>query len=500
MSISVREQESSTCSAGKSSRGRRRWDWPVLVMCAVSALVVGLLSPANTSQHAWGLIAAVGYACAAVVAARSSTPWARTPAVISVIGAAAMPLLYLTVIGRAQMEVGVVERAADLVLSSGTPYNTPHAVRDFNPYLPGMALFGIPHMMFGDTPFTSARLWLLAGFLAAVAGAVRILTRGRDIGTGPDGTAHDITGRTGALWLIACPVVALPLTIGGVDPPVIGLICLALAFTHRGHAGRAGLAVGAAAALKWTAWPAIPVIVAVLVVCGGKRAAFKCAAAAMGIAVLAVLPMALVDSSAFYQNVVLYPLGLGPTASSAQSPLLGHLIVSLVPNGKAVTVALIALGALSVGVSLLLRPPRSTVAAADRLALGLILAIVLSPATRVGYAIYPIVLLAWPRFAASLSTDGPATHHHMTEPADNQRTLESRLCPGAAAGRPPLQRRTGRRAVGGQRHGHQPRNDLPAAVPAAPRRARCHSCASPASAAATGAACAPTRTSPPKQP
>ncbi|WP_406003340.1 hypothetical protein [Streptomyces sp. NBC_00829] len=203
MSISVREQESSTCSAGKSSRGRRRWDWPVLVMCAVSALVVGLLSPANTSQHAWGLIAAVGYACAAVVAARSCTPWARTPAVISVIGAAAMPLVYLTVIGRAQMEVGVVERAADLLLSSGTPYNTPHAVRDFNPYLPGMALFGIPHMMFGDTPFTSARLWLLAGFLAAVAGAVRILTRGRDIGTGPDGTAHDIIGRTGALWLIA---------------------------------------------------------------------------------------------------------------------------------------------------------------------------------------------------------------------------------------------------------------------------------------------------------
>ncbi|MBP2055116.1 hypothetical protein J2Z21_008129 [Streptomyces griseochromogenes] len=418
----------------------------------MSALVVGLLSSAGTSQHAWGLFAAAGYACAALVAARSSTPWARTPAVIAVIGAAALPLLYLTVIGRAQMEVGVVERAAGLLFSSGSPYNpTPHAVRDFNPYLPGMALFGIPHMVFGDTPFTSARLWFLVGFLAAVAGAVRVLTRGLDIGTGPDGTAHGATGRTGALWLIACPVVALPLTIGGVDPPVIGLICLALAFTHRGHAGRAGLAVGAAAALKWTAWPAIPVIVAVLVVCGGRRAAVKCAAASMGAALLTILPVALVDTGAFYRNVVLYPLGLGPTASSAQSPLLGHLIVSLVPDGKAVTLALIALSALGVAVSLLVRPPHSTIAAADRLALGLTLAIALSPATRVGYAIYPIVLLAWPRFTAGLSTDHPAPHHHASEPAHQQRTLECRLCPATATGAPRPRHRT----LAG-RHVHRP--------------------------------------------
>ncbi|MFE0513945.1 glycosyltransferase family 87 protein [Streptomyces sp. NPDC058964] len=437
MSQAVREREPETRSAGKSSRGRRRWDRPVLVVCAVSALVVGLLSPAHTTQQAWGLIAAVGYACAALVAARSSTPWARTPAVVAGIGAAALPLLYLTVIGKAQMEVGVVERAAGLLFSSGTPYHTaPHAVRDFNPYLPGMALFGIPHVVFGDTPFTSARLWFLAGFLAAVAGAVRVLTGGRDTGTGPGGTVHGITGRTGVLWLIACPVVALPLTIGGVDPPVIGLICLALAFTHRGHAGRAGLAVGAAAALKWTAWPAIPVMVAVLVVRGGKRAAFKCGAAATGVAVLTILPVALVGSGAFYQNVVLYPLGLGPTASSAQSPLLGHLIVSLLPHGKAVTVALIALSAAGVGVSLLVRPPHNVIAAADRLALGLTLAIALSPATRIGYAIYPVVLFAWPRFTTGLSTDHPATHQLTSEPAHQRPTLESRPCPATSMGEP----------------------------------------------------------------
>ncbi|MFF2812018.1 glycosyltransferase 87 family protein [Streptomyces sp. NPDC058000] len=422
MLLDVRARKSGTTAAGRSPRAGRRWDWPLLVVCAVSALVVGLLSPADTSQEAWGLAAALGYGCAALIAAKTSTPWAPTPAVVAVVGAAVVPLVYLTVISKAQMEVGVVERAADLLFASGTPYHpTPQVVRDFNPYLPGMALFGIPHMLFGDAPFTSARLWFLIGFLAAVAGAVRVLTRGRNLSIGQATTSRGTSGRTGVLWLIACPVVALPLTIGGVDPPVIGLICLALAFTQRGAAGRAGLALGLAAALKWTAWPAIPVLVAVLAVSKGKRAAAKCAAGALGIAVCAVLPAALVDSGAFYQNVVLYPLGLGPTASSAQSPLLGHLISTLVPHGETVTVALIGLSALGVGASLLFRPPRSAVAGADRLALGLILAIVLSPATRIGYAIYPIVLLTWPRFAAGLSTDRPDDHRQLPAPTADRR-------------------------------------------------------------------------------
>ncbi|MFG2341839.1 glycosyltransferase 87 family protein [Streptomyces yangpuensis] len=406
----------------------------------MSALVVGLASPDHTSQKVWGLVGAAGYACAALVAARSSTPWARTPAVVAVTGAAAVPLLYLSVIGRAQMEVGVVERAAELLFSTGTPYNpAPHAVRDFNPYLPGMALFGIPHLLFGDTPFAGARVWFLVGFLAAVAGAVRVLTRGGGLAVGPSGTARGATaGLTGALWLIACPVVALPLSIGGVDPPVIGLLCLALAFTQRGDAGRAGLVVGVAAILKWTAWPAIAVIVAVVAVRGGRRAASRCTAAATGLAALTITPAALVDTGAFYQNVVLYPLGLGPTASSAQSPLLGHLIVLLLPHGKAVTTALIALSAVGVGASLLVRPPRSTVAAADRLALGLLLAIVLSPATRIGYAIYPIVLIAWPRFTARLSADRPATPHPASDPPHRRGTVASRLCTASPAADGPL--------------------------------------------------------------
>ncbi|MEU3653961.1 glycosyltransferase 87 family protein [Streptomyces sp. NPDC032161] len=410
MSTAIRKQEpgAGPGPASGTSPRKRRWDWPVLLVCAVSALAVGLSSPPGTAQEAWGLAAAVGYGCAAVVALRTATPWSRVPAVVATAGSVAAPLLHLTVVGKAQMEVGVVERAADLLFSSGTVYNdAPHVVPDFNPYLPGMALFGIPHVLFGDTPFTSARLWFALGFLAAVIGTVRVLTKGRDTGGGAGG-APVPSAVTGVFWLVACPVVALPLTIGGVDPPVIGLICLALAFADRRNDLGAGLALGAAAALKWTAWPAIPVIVALFAVCLGRRAAVRSAVLAVGIAVLCTVPVALVDMDAFYQNVVLYPLGLGEAASTAQSPLLGHLIVTLVPHGQTVTVVLIGLSALGVGVSLLVRPPRTPVAAADRLALGLLFAIVLSPATRIGYAIFPVVLFVWPRFAARLSA-GQAT-------------------------------------------------------------------------------------------
>ncbi|MGV9561116.1 hypothetical protein [Streptomyces sp. NPDC003480] len=69
------------------------------------------------------------------VAARSSARWAPAPAVVAIVGAVGVPLLYLTVTGKEQTEVGVVERAADLLFASGSPYHpSPRVVRDFNPY------------------------------------------------------------------------------------------------------------------------------------------------------------------------------------------------------------------------------------------------------------------------------------------------------------------------------------------------------------------------------
>ncbi|MDF3150262.1 hypothetical protein PBV88_56280, partial [Streptomyces sp. T21Q-yed] len=55
----------------------------------------------------------------------------------------------------------------------------------------------------------------------------------------------------------------------------------------------------------------------------------------------------------------------------------------------------LAAAAVAVAVSLAVRPPRTVVAAADRLALGLGLAMCLIPATRFGYLVYPLVLATW---------------------------------------------------------------------------------------------------------
>lgn len=447
MLIEAPAQSLSNCRASaagwlrrlRSEAHRRRWDRHALAACAVAVLVTGVLSPPHTAQRIWGLLAAAGYGCAALAAHRSRRAWARGPALIAVAGAFVVPLLWLTLLGTAQMEVGVVERAARLLLSTGSPYHVhPHAVADFNPYLPGMALLGLPHALlghFGYGQLTGARASFVLVFLAAVAGSARMIARGGGVAgdaarvrgsasgqpAGPAGAAG-ATGAlraanvTGVLWLIACPLVALPLAIGGVDPPVIGLLCLALAGTHRGLPLRSGLALGAASALKWTAWPAIPVLVIVFAVRRGKRAAYACGGSALGIAVLSVLPALLADGTALYRNVVLYPLGLAHTASSAQSPLLGHLIVELLPHGKAVAVALIALSALAVGVSLLVRPPRNVVAAGDRLAFGLLLAILLLPATRAGYAVYPVALRVWPRLAVARRRPTGARSHAVGAP------------------------------------------------------------------------------------
>ncbi|MGF0174704.1 hypothetical protein ACQF36_30670 [Streptomyces sp. Marseille-Q5077] len=112
-------------------------------------------------------------------------------------------------------------------------------------------------------------------------------------------------------------------------------------------------------------------------------------------AAVAVVPAALADPHAFVEHVVLFPLGEGGVHSPAASPLPGYLLATYVPGGSVLAMAGLAAAAVGVTVSLAVRPPRTVVAAADRLALGLGPAMCLMPATRFGYLVYPLVLAAW---------------------------------------------------------------------------------------------------------
>ncbi|MGD3108043.1 glycosyltransferase 87 family protein [Streptomyces sp. YGL11-2] len=370
--------------------------------CAVTALGLGIattLAPHRT----WALIATVGYGCAAVAAAfrargrnkpRAPAASGHLPAAVAVTGSVVLPLAVLALSGRAQLEVSVVERAAGLLLSSGSPYvPTPSAVPDYNPYLPGMALFGA-------RPLADAR-WRMAGaFLLSMTGAAATLVRCVPAGLrAPRGSrAAARRNSTPALaWLAACPMVALPLAVGGIDLPMIGLMCWGLATAGRGMPGRTGLLLGAAAALKWTAWPAIPVAVVLLARRDGWRRGLTCGAVTAVTVSAAVLPFALTTPRSFAENVLAFPLGLGATASPAESPLPGHLLAAYVPGGRLTAMALLAVAALTVAASLLIRPPCTVRAAADPLAIGLALAMALMPATRFGYLVYPLVLWVWPR-------------------------------------------------------------------------------------------------------
>jgi hypothetical protein len=80
-------------------------------------------------------------------------------------------------------------------------------------------------------------------------------------------------------------------------------------------------------------------------------------------------------------------------AAPAASPLPGHLIASTGPVGHAISIGLLGLAALAVTAWLVLRPPVAGSDAALRIAVGLGAAILLTPATRWGYLVYPLVLL-----------------------------------------------------------------------------------------------------------
>ncbi|MEY9992758.1 hypothetical protein ABIE67_004790 [Streptomyces sp. V4I8] len=349
--------------------------------CAVFAMSLALFTTL-APHRIWGASAAIGYTVAAELARRAPRAWSGRAAGAALLGSVVVPLALMIAVGAAQSEVHVVEHSGGLLLDSGSPY-VPHppGVDDYNPYLPGMALFGIAHALFGGTPLADARVWFCAAFLVSMLVAARR------------------SGKSGAgavLVLAAFPAVALPLAVGGVDLPVIGLMCLGLALAGWGGSGTAaGLAMGAAAALKWTAWPLLPVGLVLLAMTAGRRAAVRAGAVAVLVAALAVVPVALADPHAFVEHVVLFPLGQGGVRSPAASPLPGYLLATYVPGGSVLAMAALAAAAVGVAVSLAVRPPRTVVAAADRLALGLGLAMCLIPATRFGYLVYPLVLATW---------------------------------------------------------------------------------------------------------
>ncbi|MBE1578147.1 glycosyltransferase 87 family protein [Amycolatopsis roodepoortensis] len=290
----------------------------------------------------------------------------------------------------AQPEVWVIERSAKLLLENGTPYVDVTAlgraveVNDYTPYGPVMTVFGLPRALFGGGPvadaLTDAR-WMFA--LAAVA-CVLLTLRLLKWPEIPVSAAQ---------LALACPLTALTWAVAGPDLAIVGLLVLSFALAATGRAILSGLVLALVVSAKLIVAPAIVVLGVLLITRRGPRALGGFAAALVVTTLVLHVPVYLVDPKAFVEHVFRFPMGIGVIKSPAASPLPGHLIASLGPVGTAVSFALLGIAAVAILVWLLRRPPSTGSDALLRMAVGLVALIMLTPATRYGYLVYPLVLL-----------------------------------------------------------------------------------------------------------
>ena len=418
-------------SAGAARLGRLRWYamrpehglafdrrrlalW--LAVFAVYGAAVTIFSGGG-ADGTWGAWATGGYALAAIVALRSRS--FAPPLLVALAIALLAPTAWLALRAPATADVTVVTRSAVLLLHTGSPYLPAGQLatwQSYNPYLPAMALFGLPGAIGLPGLLGDPRPWLIAVSAMLFAASFWMVAADRARGCG----ACRKVAAWCAVFAVASPVLALSLAVGITDPPVIGLICFALACVARYGVIRsarlpvlAGLAIGVACAMKATAWPALAVIAAMLAARDGMRvgARFTVASVVTIAGLIAVTaPRLLTTPGAMFQNIVLYPLGMTAHKTPAASPMLGHVLAGTGSAGRLAAIGLLVAAGLAVGVSLVVRPPADVAAGTRRLALGLALMFVLAPATRFGYFSYPVALLGWSAMTGRGRT--PSEHDH----------------------------------------------------------------------------------------
>jgi len=448
----------STGILGRGARAMASWS-PVerdAVLYAASALfAIGTAQLASiTLYQQWGRLAVGPYAAGAVASAiaarrarrrevRAATApgpagtavgvdrggnqggvtwhWTTPRAVIFLVvllGATLMPLalevLWRTDTGgtaHVQPEVAVIERSGGAYFHGKDPYQfiKPHqkvtvpagepSYDVYNPYLPLMSLFGGPRSTNAPPRLTDARV-AFSVFTILIVVIAMALCRGP---TGP---------RVLALQsMTVLPTAALPLATGGDDLPVAALLLLGLVLLQRRRPLWAGVALGVAASMKITAWPLAAL--AFLVARDrngerGRRPSLAVVAGIVGVMIPAVLPTATENLPAFIENVVRFPLGLAGVSSPAASPLIGHLVVSLFPGiHRVFTAAVAVVGILVLGYVLVKRRPTTPAALARLVGWIMTVAILLAPATRVGYLLYPVDFFVWAWLLRSEDTVDP---------------------------------------------------------------------------------------------
>lgn len=378
------------------------------VMYAASAVAAYLLAHHTdfALHRRWGETAAPVYAAAAIVAVVVAVVARRTGRIL---GSARLAVLAFVVAGVALVplarnvdrradrgpggavlsEAIVVEAGGAAIASGDNPYAVTlddpafarrhPAIRHHFPYLPAMAAFGLPRAWLGEHWSTDARVMFALFALLVVVLALR---------TAP---SHARLLATGALVLFALPPGALSTSSGGDDLPVLALLLLAVTFVAAGRSRRAGLVLGLAMALKQLAWP-VALLLAWYVWRRDGAAGRRLTTWAGAVAAPVVVPFLVWHPSAFFDDVVRYPLGLTKVVTVAASPTIGRTVLAgLLPLGVVVAVAgAVVVLVLFLGTTSWARASLSRVVLMAGIALGV--AVVVSPASRFGLLAYPLHL------------------------------------------------------------------------------------------------------------
>ncbi len=423
-----------------TSTGRERWDrypawarsvlaaarsltpqWRDALLYACSALFAGVtgLTVGISLYRQWGQLAFGPYGAAALLMAlvawrvgdrAPGRGWrlARVVAFLIVLFGATVVPLALEVVWRTegnpslhvQPEVVVVEQAGVRAAHGKDPYReidrdghilihekTEPVYELYYPYLPGMVIFGLSSTDSGSkigARLTDARIQFLL-----FTGVVTLLALSR--------LRPPTDARFRALQVLTVlPTAALPLATGGDDMPVAALMLLGLAALQRRRPVLAGLALGAASSLKFTAWPLAVLALFAAADLHRRRAIWRYLLGVAAVTVPVVLPVAIRNMSAFVDNVIRFPLGLAGVSSPAASALPGHILVSAFPGEHRLYVVVVGVvgGAVLIR-HLLRRPPHDAAGVATLTGWVMLIAILLAPATRVGYLLYPINLFVW---------------------------------------------------------------------------------------------------------
>ena len=390
--------------------------------------LVTIFTSSNVLYEVWGRMALLPYLFGALASAvlawvvhrgrrhradRSLSPLARRRAWVARIvvaacvfgGSLAVPLGF-EILWRfdhaagshLQPEVVTVEIGGQDLVHGRDPYlpvvRLHHAVRyhapgqpdfaGFLPYLPVMALAGIPSEIWPNNGLSDARIFFCLTTLVVAAVALALCRA-------------EARRKIRALQvLVILPLASLPLATGGDDIPVVAFLLLAMVLAQRRRPFASGIVFGIASAMKFTAWPLAALALFAAQDRRDKRRPLWMLAGMVLVVVPAIFPFVLRGPIALVDDVLLFPLGLSALPSTAASALPGHVLVAEFPSLSRVLPLSVGIVLSAVLARHLYRHTPRTSAEVCTIA-GVVMAvlILLAPNPRVGYLLYPINFFVW---------------------------------------------------------------------------------------------------------